>query len=159
MDTEQILTPDRDAIDRMTHHTTPGPDGPPFLAWARASDGAREVLHTLTKELMRTGKAPPSLNASLAVFPPKWRHPDDLPYGACNRKVAQTCPFTLKNADAKTIAAAIHCTTRDGIERATPRMQSGILPGRAAYEQAIALETAARIAAARDMDAELTNRQ
>lgn len=72
-DAEPVPLLGRGTIDRVIDHspnTTPGPDGLPYLAWARAGEGARDILHTLTTELMRADRAPPSLNASLAVFPP-----------------------------------------------------------------------------------------
>lgn len=102
-----------------TPHTTPGLDGLPYLAWARAGDSARDVR----LDGRSHAKAPPALTFS-RVFPPKGRHPGDRPGGACDRQAAQTWPLTLKNADATPVAAAIHYKTRDGIARTTPPMPS-----------------------------------
>lgn len=131
---------------RRARPSAPGPDGIPATAWAACGHEGGMVMQSLFIHLTTRAATPPSLHSGIMVFLPK-------PTGEAIRdaewqaaRTASECrPLTLRNCDAKGIAAIVAYRARDGLRAWTHESQRRFVKGRQAIDNITDVDTRARI--------------
>ncbi|CAK0854640.1 unnamed protein product [Prorocentrum cordatum] len=105
-----------------------GPDQLTYAAWRR-SPGALQHLHGLMETIFNDGVAPLDLNWSIFICVPKGTEEDDVP-DSCTRTASTVRTLSLKNCDAKLIAACADRGLQPIATSSTSPEQKGFTAGR-----------------------------
>ena len=127
--------------DRSGAHSTPGPDGIPYLAWkrlaalgcdvffdtAQALEGA-DALESLGAAFPLSDGGCSQFNAAIMVFIPK-KAPLVSAAGIEYTSAADMRPLSIVNTDNRLLANALRLRIEPLVARAISMEQQGVLPG------------------------------
>lgn len=130
---------------RRSKNTSPGPDGLPYGGWKASGHAGWTVLLRLLTHLATTGTPPRSLNDATGAFLPKGTDErDSATTGARTRDAAATRPLSLRNTDAKILAAQVNKPLAVALPAWASARQRGFVRGRGPLEHVTELDGAAR---------------
>ena len=112
------------------HHSAPGPDGLPYLAWRLAGESAHYTIYRLLLHVAQGLNTPMHFNASTTSFLAKGSEAEDDGLNGVIRAMSDVRPLTMKCSGNTTIAGVLTCWSMNLLKPYIYHTQAGFIPGR-----------------------------